>query len=143
MRTDFLENIIIMKMKFWKIIVLFLFPVMLIGCGPNPSDPKALLKEANLDLPDYTVALQGDNLERGASAWDCYDYKLKLNKPIDDSFINQLKELVKTDSNWTYNAEHNLYEYHNIQNDSYDLAIYVDIATSEVQISYMEYSLLS
>lgn len=94
----------------------YAFTIICIVCSCScdssiAKDPKQIANEAGFDLPSYTVISQDDNIERGASAWTDYTWRLKLNEPLSKKDIDKLKKLVDKDSNWSYNAESHTYEY--------------------------------
>ena len=99
-----------------------------------------MLHEAGLKVDDYEIVSQSDNLERGASAWDCYDYSLKI-KDDPQALKSQLDELVAKHENWTF--QDGQYVFNKEKEDSWDLSIYVNLHNSEIHIEYMEYNIFS
>lgn len=47
------------------------------------SNGQCISKAIDFKLPDYVVTDSDDNLERGASAWDCYEYDIRFTNPAD------------------------------------------------------------
>ena len=94
----------------------YVFTLLAIVCSCScdssiANDPKKIADAAGFDLPAYTVMSQDDNMERGASAWTDFTWRLKLNEPLSKEDIDKLNKLVDEEPEWTYNAESHTYQY--------------------------------
>lgn len=124
--------------------LVYICPLFLIlilnSCGISGTNPESMLREAGLKVNDYEIVSQSDNLERDASAWDYYDYYIKI-KDDPQTLKRQLDELVAKNQNWTFHD--GKYVYNKEKEDSWDLSIYVNLQNSEIHIEYMEYNIFS
>ena len=126
------------------ILILLLFGAILYFSQDDSiaQNPKKIADEAGFDLPAYTVIYQNDNMDRAASAWSSYEWKLKVNEPLEKTVIDQLNKLVNEDSNWSYSPESHTYEYSIEEEDRY-FSITINVDESEVHMDYNWYDILS
>ena len=69
----------------------------------NPHNVK---KITGLDLPEITHTDSEDNLERGASRWDCFIHRAQFASEISADCIRELDNRCKTDStHWDKSAD--------------------------------------
>lgn len=118
---------------------LFIF-IILSSCGASGKDPGKLLHKSGLNIDDYEIIYQEDNLERESSAWDNFTYSLKINDNSQE-LKKQLDELVSKSENWT--LKDGQYIFNKEMEDSWDLSIHVNLQHSEIHIEYMEYNIFS
>lgn len=66
--------------------ILLMMLIVLSSCGNNriAQNPSLIASEAGFNLPDYSIISQDNNMDRGASAWSEYSWKLKLNEPLSE-----------------------------------------------------------
>ncbi len=124
---------------------LLIILVSLVSCGGQrvAKNPNAIAHEANFDLPDYTVVSQSDNMEREASAWSSYAWTLKLKDSLSEKDIEKLNELVKKDSNWSYDSEKHIYKYNYDKPESKYFFIEIHIDTGVVNMEYNWYDIFA
>ena len=115
---------------------------LITSCG-NVKNPSVIADEANFELPDYTVISQSDNMNREASAWSSYVWKLKLKNPLSEKEIKQLNNLVEKDQNWTYDSVNHIYIYKYSEEDRKNSRIEINIDTNIVNMEYEWYDILS
>ena len=129
--------------KYFKIIIIFL-TVCFYNCqGLSDHSPDSLLKRAYLELSEYSIESQDDNLDRSQSAWDYYTYNIRVPEHLENSLTLKMNELVKTNNLWTYDEEDGLYIFHEEKDEDYELSIYVDLNSMTIYIHYMEYDWLA
>ena len=129
-----------MQKRFIRLSIVF--AVLLIAfssCGDNriAQDPALIAREANFDLPDYTIIDKSDNMDREASAWSSYSWQLKLNNPLSEKSIEELNKLVKQDSHWSYDSSSRIYKYKFQEEENKTISIEIIVDTLMI---YMEYS---
>lgn len=109
--------------------------------------PNRICKEVGLKLPSYTVLEEGNNMDRDASSWSWYSWRIKLKKPLSEKDIHKLERLVKEDPNWQgsryggfiyknykeYGEEGYLVEYDTFISPQIYIIIYPD---NEISIKY-------
>ena len=75
-------------------------------------DPKKVGKIVNLRLPDIADYEYEDNLDRGASRWDCYSYKAFFTENISEKCIAEMERRCVEDSeHWSKNEAEGYYIY--------------------------------
>lgn len=128
-------------MKRLNILLLFSLSLLWIlnSCGISADNPESMLREAGLKVEDYEVVSQGDNLDRGASAWDGFDYEIKF-KDDPKELKAQLDKLVATNEFWS--LQDGLYVYSRFE-ESWDLVIHVNLQQSQINIDYSVYNYYS
>lgn len=76
------------------------------------SDPYSIEKIVKVDLPDIVSVESEDNMDRGASRWDCYRHHAKFAEELSPETILHLEKLCMTDSlHWRKNVENDSYIY--------------------------------
>lgn len=110
--------------------------------GWTAESPSRIAKEAGFKLPAYEIVEQYDNMDRTASAWSEYDYKVKLKEPLSDKQIKKLDKLVEKDFRWTAKTENGIitgYEYEEFTDDKYIvLRIYLNENIVTLSFSYRD-----
>ena len=126
-------------------IALVMLLVAFVSCGDNriAKDPSLIADEANFYLPDYTVVDKSDNMERSASAWSSYSWKLKLNNPLSEKKIEELNKLVKTDTNWSYDSSKHIYKYVFEEEGSKSISIEIIVDSGLINMEYSWWDMLS
>lgn len=135
-----------MKQKFLQYVIAFVMLIFAFSCGDNriAKNPSSIADEAGFDLPSsYTVISQSDNMDRGASAWSEYTWELKLNEPLPEKSIDELKQLVKKDPNWSYDSSTRIYKYVFAKEDSKNITITINVDTGVVNMVYAWWDALS
>lgn len=75
-------------------------------------DPKKVGAIVNLRLPDIADYEYEDNLDRGASRWDCYSYKAFFTENISEKCIAEMERRCVEDSeHWSKNEAEGYYIY--------------------------------
>lgn len=92
--------------------------VIIIGLVVWPShhelarDPKKVGAIVNLHLPDIVNYEYEDNLDRGASRWDCYSYHAFFAENISEECIAEMERRCVEDSeHWSKNEAEGYYLY--------------------------------
>lgn len=88
--------------------VVFCLGHMLFADGTSPKD---ILSALDLDLPKYEIVSPEDNLDRSASAWDWYYYKVSFSSQDSSALTTQLIQ-----KGWDYEDE----EYSNSKVEGFD-----------------------
>jgi hypothetical protein len=103
------------KVYLWAWAMVF---VIIVGFIVWPShhelarDPKKVGKIVNLRLPDIADYEYEDNLDRGASRWDCYSYKAFFTENISEKCIAEMERRCVEDSeHWSKNEAEGYYIY--------------------------------
>ena len=105
------------------------------------KDPSRIAKDAGFDLPSYVVQSQDDNMDRGASAWSSYEWKILLDEPLGEKSLNELEKLVKKNSHWAFDSEERAYTYE-IEEDDRHSTIIIPVDDRTVWLSYMWWDIL-
>lgn len=75
-------------------------------------DPNKVGAIVNLRLPDIADYEYEDNLDRGASRWDCYSYKAFFTENISEKCIAEMERRCVEDSeHWSKNEAEGYYIY--------------------------------
>ena len=130
------------RIVIYLVIMLLTLNFLITACG-NVKNPSLIADKANFELPDYTVISQSDNMNREASAWSSYVWKLKLKNPLSEKEIIQLNNLVEKDKNWTYDSVNHIYIYKYSEEDRENCRIEINIDTNIVNMEYEWYDILS
>lgn len=99
-------------------------------------DPHNVGAIVNLRLPDISEYECGDNLDRGASRWDFYEYSATFAEEISERCIEEMERRCVEDSeHWSKNKEEGYYIYTDMGDDLYEVGcvIYKD----EVHVGYL------
>lgn len=105
------------------------------------KDPDKILSKAHVKLPAYEVVYQDDNMDRDASAWSEYEWRLKLKEPLDEKDMSRLDKKVADDENWSYDEGESCYVFNSNDNDR-GILIYIFVENGEVHMQYMWYDFL-
>ena len=107
--------------------------------------PSWIAWEADFDLPDYEIVSQGDNMDRGTSAWSCCSYHLRLKEKMSDKYLEKLAKLVENDKRWVYNAVDNAYIFNteDDENSERNITIRVEPKTNTVNLYFEWWDILS
>lgn len=128
------------KNKILKICSSIILIFFLTACGISGKDPKAILKSAGLKINDYEIVSQSDNLQRDASAWDSFEYVLRV-KDDKEELTKQLDNLVSNNEHWS--KENATYTFFDEDDDSFYLSITVLPNESLISIDYSKYNIFS
>ena len=107
----------ILKKSLWKwaaiIAMITLSCIAISNTHSNiTSDPHNVKKITGLDLPKITHTDSEDNLQRGASRWDCFIHRAQFANEISADCIHELDNRCKTDSaHWDKTADGTGYIY--------------------------------
>lgn len=99
--------------------------------------PNKIERIVDIDLPDLKNIESSDNLDRGASRWDCYSHSADFVEPLSAETINELDRRCNTDSeHWSKEVD-GCYVY--CDNGGIDdlYFVYCWIYNDEVHIEYM------
>jgi hypothetical protein len=95
-----------------------LFLVVIVGCVVWPShhelarDPNKLGAIVNLHLPDIAEYEYGDNLDRGTSRWNFFEYSALFAEEISEQYIEEMERRCVEDSeHWSKDEEEGYYMY--------------------------------
>ena len=76
------------------------------------KDPANIEKITKLDLPDVISVESDDNLDRGASRWDCFTHRSQFAEKLSDDCIRELDRLCRTDTiHWHRDDKNGCYDY--------------------------------
>lgn len=76
------------------------------------SDPHKVGKIVNLDLPEIAEYERGDNLDRGASRWDFYEYRAMFAEEISEECIAEMeRRCIEDCMHWSKDADEGCYIY--------------------------------
>lgn len=101
------------------------------------KDPKNIERITGIDLPASISVDSDDNLDRGASCWDCFSHRTYFKEKLSEDCIQQLENLCLTDTAYWQKNE-NAYEYHD-SGDLYFVSCYIYDDYSHVEYYIDEY----
>ena len=108
------------------------------SCGISGKDPGKLLRKAGLKIDNYEIIYQKDNLIRESSAWDNFEYFLKVEE-YNAELKNQLEKLISQNDHWV--RVNGGYEYDQEEDGDYELSISVSLEHSTIEIHYLKYNI--
>ena len=91
-------------------------------------DPYNVEKIIDVDLPRISYVDSEDNMDRGASCWDCYSHYVQFCEPLSAECVEQLEALCEADPvRWSKSTNYGYYQY-NEEGELYslDCTIYDD-----------------
>lgn len=106
------------------------------------ESPVKIAKCAGLELPAYIVLEKEDNYDRGASAWSCVEWKVKLETPLSVSFIKSIKDLIWKDLKWRRIGDMYIYNNVGMSEDAPEIHIVINSSTGVVTMSYSWFDML-
>ena len=110
------------------------------------QNPKKIAAVAGLELPDYVVVEQTDNMVRPSSAWSDYQWTLRLIEPLTENQIQHLNTLVVKDHHRSYLPAERVYVYDSTDTpgDNESPSITIRIGTDgKVWMEYMWWDFFS
>ena len=120
---------------FFSILLIF---ISFCSCGISGKDPGKLLRKAGLKIDNYEIIYKEDNLERESSAWDNFQYCLKVEED-NAELKNQLEKLISQNEHWV--SINGGYEYNQEEDGNYELSISVSLEHSTIEIHYLKYNI--
>mgnify|MGYP003299726653 CR=1 FL=1 len=99
------------------------------------TEPKDILSAVDLDIPEYKIVSEDNNLDRGASRWDWHSYEISF--PIDDT--TKILRQLKSDG-WKYDFKHaNYYKSKVIDADlAYSATVYPKESKARLEVEIDE-----
>ena len=76
------------------------------------QDPENVERITEVNLPDAIIVDSWNNLDRGASCWDCFEHRSTFEEKLSNDCVSQLETLCQTDTiYWHKNDTIGCYEY--------------------------------
>lgn len=92
-------------------------------------------KIVKLDLPEVVSVDSQDNLERGASRWDCFTHESLFEERLSEDCIEQLEQLCRVDTlHWSKGKDG--LSYHYTEGDWDEYSISCSISADRAFVSY-------
>lgn len=76
--------------------------------GNQASTPDQIAQKMGLKLPAYRIIEEEDNLDRTASVWTGYYFKIEFEEPLSDRFLRKVakhKHCIKKDNSYRIKKE--------------------------------------
>lgn len=98
------------------------------------ANPERILEKTGMQYPKYKVKLVDDNMERGSSSWNVYEYIVEFEHPLGEEFIKTLDTKCSLRTDW--NKEDSIYHFQESK-EEYSINVYIEPSKKSMDIEYM------